>query len=75
MLKGLRETSERQELAGQPTVLFVPDNLREFVARFVRHRISNIHVLAFSEIPDNKQVKIVATVGGGAQATTGGQQT
>jgi flagellar biosynthesis protein FlhA len=75
MLKALRETSERQELAGQPTVLLVPDNLREFLARFVRHRISNIHVLAFSEIPDNKQVKIIATVGGGAKAATGVQQT
>ena len=64
MLKALRETHERQQTAGKPTVLLVPDGLRDFLARLVRQSISAAHVLAFSEIPENKQLRIVAAIGG-----------
>jgi flagellar biosynthesis protein FlhA len=63
MLRALKESAERQEAIGQPAVLLVPDGLREFLARFVRHSIKALHVLAFGEVPDDKQVKIVASVG------------
>ncbi len=66
MIQSLRRACERQELAGEAPVLLVADNLREFVSRLVRQSIKSVHVLAFSEIPDNKQLKIVATVGGNA---------
>ncbi len=66
MLKSLKETCERQEIAGQPSILVVPDNLREFLSRFVRHSAPGLNVLAFSEIPENKQVKIIASAGGEA---------
>ena len=66
MLQSLKETAERLELTGQPAVLVVPDGLRDFLARFVRSNVRNVHVLSFSEVPENKQVKIVATVGGPA---------
>jgi flagellar biosynthesis protein FlhA len=68
MLKALKETVKRQEMAGQPAVLLTPDLLRDFLARFVRQSISNIHVLAYGEIPENKQVRIIATVGGSIAA-------
>jgi len=42
----------------------VSQAVRTLLARFVRHSIPGLHVLAFNEIPDNKQVKIMATVGG-----------
>jgi len=32
-------------------------------ARFVRHTISSLRVLAYSEIPDNKRIQVVATIG------------
>ena len=63
MLKALQNASEKQEALGQPAILLVPDNLREFLARFVRHSIRGMHVLAFGEVPDNKQIKILSTVG------------
>ncbi len=64
MLKALHETHERQQIEGKPTILLVPDGLRDFLARLVRQSISAVHVLAFSEIPEDKQLRIVAAIGG-----------
>lgn len=61
--KSLIEETQRQEAEGRPAVLLVSQPVRTLMARFVRHSIPNLHVLAFNEIPDNKQVKIMATVG------------
>ncbi|NOX76122.1 MAG: flagellar biosynthesis protein FlhA [Gammaproteobacteria bacterium] len=61
--KSLIEQTQRQEAAGRPAVLLVSQAVRTLLARFVRHSIPSLHVLAFNEIPDNKQVKIMATVG------------
>ncbi len=63
LIQSIREAAERQEIQGQPAVLLVPDGLRDFMARFVRHSVKNIHVLAFAEVPENRQIKIVANVG------------
>ncbi len=61
---GLAEKAQEREAAGEPAVLLVPAPLRPLLARFVRHTVSGLHVLSYNEIPDNKQVRIVATVGG-----------
>ncbi len=63
MHQGLVQVTQKQEMAGQPAVLLVSAPLRELLARFVRHTIPMLHVLAYTEVPDNKQLKIVATVG------------
>lgn len=59
----LRDVHAKQELAGHPSILLVPNNLREFLARFVRQSVKGMHVVGFNEVPDNKQLRIVATVG------------
>ena len=64
--QSLREAHEKQELTGQPSVLLVPANLREFLARFVRQSVKGMHVISFNEVPDDKQLRIVATVGDGS---------
>ncbi len=61
--RALLETTQKQDLAGQPSVLLVSDAIRTLLARFVRHGIPNLHVLAFREVPEDKRLKIVATVG------------
>ena len=61
--KSLAEVTQRQETAGQPAVLLVPPGLRAMLARFLRHAVPGLTVLAYNEIPGNKQVRIVATVG------------
>lgn len=64
LVESLKESCERQEVTGQPTVLLVPDGLREMIARFVRHSIPRLNVLSFSEIPENRQIKIIGSIGG-----------
>lgn len=59
----LVQSVQRQELAGQPAILLVPMPLRLPLAKLVRHSISGLHVLAYNEIPDTKQIRIIATVG------------
>jgi len=61
--KSLVEVTQRQESAGQPAVLLVPPGLRAMLARFLRHSVPGLTVLAYNEIPGSKQVRIVATVG------------
>jgi len=63
MLQSLKEAHDRQELAGNPSVLLVPDGLREFISRFARHGIKGLHVLGYNEVPGTTQIRIVATVG------------
>lgn len=61
--KGLAESAQGQEIVGKPAVLLTSPQLREMMARFVKHSIPGLSVLSYSEIPDDKQLKIVATVG------------
>ncbi|MBF0264419.1 MAG: flagellar biosynthesis protein FlhA [Gammaproteobacteria bacterium] len=59
----LLESSHNQESMGQPAVLLVSGTVREMLSRFVKHSIPQLNVLAYNEVPDTMQIKIVATVG------------
>ncbi|WP_407071180.1 flagellar biosynthesis protein FlhA [Thiopseudomonas denitrificans] len=61
--QSLVEAAQRQEMQGQPVILLVAGQIRAMMSRFARMAVPNMHVLAYQEIPDNKQVTIVATVG------------
>jgi flagellar biosynthesis protein FlhA len=61
--RSLVEAAQRQEMLGKPAVLLVAGPVRAMLSRFARLAVPNIHVLAYQEIPDNKQVTIVSTVG------------
>jgi flagellar biosynthesis protein FlhA len=61
--QALLDTAQKQELVGQPAVLLVPDVIRVMLARFTRHGIPGLQVLAFSEIPEDKKLKVIATIG------------
>ncbi len=78
MHRALAESAQRQEAAGQPAILLVSPPIRPWLARLVRHSIPNLHVLAYNEIPDNKQIKVVANIGQdtpGIGVQQGGDQT
>ena len=62
--KAISESAQQQELAGKPAVLLVVAPLRPGVAKFMRPITDSLHVLSYQEIPDTKQVTVVATVGG-----------
>ncbi|QBQ53504.1 flagellar biosynthesis protein FlhA [Nitrosococcus wardiae] len=59
----LKESTQRQEAAGKPAILLVQGALRAWLARFVHHTIPELKVLSYNEIPEDKQVRIVASVG------------
>lgn len=63
MHKSLQESTQKMEMEGQTAVLLVSSYVRPWLARFVRHSISGLHVLAYNEIPADRQIKVVSTVG------------
>ena len=62
--RSLGEAVQAQEAAGRPAVLLVTTQLRPAMAQFVRNSMDQLHVLAYQEIPDNKSITIVASIGG-----------
>ncbi|GJM05960.1 MAG: flagellar biosynthesis protein FlhA [marine bacterium B5-7] len=63
LVQSLREACEKQELAGQPSVLLVADNMRELMVQLIRFSIPRLNILAFNEVPENKAIRIVNTIG------------
>ncbi|WP_165680221.1 flagellar biosynthesis protein FlhA [Metapseudomonas otitidis] len=61
--RSLVDAAQRQEMLGKPAILLVAGPIRSMMSRFARLAVPTMSVLAYQEIPDNKQVTIVATVG------------
>jgi flagellar biosynthesis protein FlhA len=61
--RSLEECVRRQEMAGDPAVLLVPALLRPVLARLARHGIQGLHVLGYHEIPDDKRLRVLSSVG------------
>ncbi len=59
----LKQAAENQQARGEPTVLLVSQSLRHFLARMVRHAIPGLQVLSYDEVPDDKQLRVVASIG------------
>ncbi|MBD1389849.1 flagellar biosynthesis protein FlhA [Neiella sp. HB171785] len=63
MQRSLQDVAQQQELAGQPAILLTSGVLRNTLARFIKNTIPSMRVLAYQEIPDDKQIKIVSSIG------------
>jgi flagellar biosynthesis protein FlhA len=63
MHENLKEVAQRQEMTGETAILVVQAGLRNWISRFVRHAIPGMFVLSYNEIPDDKQIRIIANVG------------
>ncbi len=61
--QSLASAAQKQEMLGKPLILLVAAPLRMMLARFVRHSVPDMRVLAYTEVPDNKQISIDASVG------------
>ncbi len=64
--QALLETCQQQEIANEPSVLLVSSELRPWLARMLRTMLPRLKVLAYNEVAENKQLKVVASIGGGA---------
>ncbi len=58
-----RDLMQRMESQGASAVLLVSAPLRQFLARLLARSAPRLRVLSYAEIPDQKQVKITATLG------------
>jgi len=63
MFKSLEQVAAQQEVANQPAILVVAPALRLWLSQLVKHSIAGMNVLSYSEIPDSKSIKVVASVG------------
>ena len=63
ILSGLNDTSELLSAQGKPTILIVAPQIRQHVSRFVRAQLPSVNVLSFVELPENRNVEIVQTIG------------
>ena len=61
--KSLQQASQQQELEGEPAVLLTSGMLRPVQSRFLKYSVAGLHVLSYQEVPDDKQIKIVSSVG------------
>ncbi|HFE49051.1 MAG TPA: flagellar biosynthesis protein FlhA, partial [Chromatiaceae bacterium] len=64
----LREAALQQEREGNEVIVLVVAGVRAWLARFMRHSGIDGHALSYNEIPDNRRVKVVATIGPQEQA-------
>ncbi len=63
--RSVTEAAAQQEAEGAPAVLVVAPEIRAWIASWLRGAVRNLTVLAFTEIPDNRRIRVVATVGKG----------
>ena len=62
LFKALAENTAEVENQGLPAVLVVSPGIRPWLSKIIRHRLSDLTVLSYSEIPEDQAVKVVATV-------------
>lgn len=63
LFKSLEKVVRKQEMSNQPAILVVAPPLRLWISQLVKHAIAGLSVLSYSEIPDNKKIRVVAAVG------------
>lgn len=61
----LKEESQKIEIEGQAPVLLVAPQIRAQLARLFRYSLPSLAILAYSEVPENRQISVVANVGQG----------
>ena len=63
LLKQTADMAQRQESIGLPPVLLVPPALRWVLARFLRRSVPSLKVIANSEVPENRIIRVTGMVG------------
>jgi flagellar biosynthesis protein FlhA len=64
LLREARSAVQAQENLGFPTVLLVPGQIRDLMARFLKRTLPQLKVLSQDEVPGFKTVRVTAVVGG-----------
>tara|TARA_B110000008_G_scaffold274537_1_gene310475 strand:+ start:2893 stop:4965 length:2073 start_codon:yes stop_codon:yes gene_type:complete len=62
LFQALTTNSQDVENQGHPAVLVVSPAIRPWLAKIIKHRISDLTVLSYGEIPEDQAVNVVATI-------------
>jgi flagellar biosynthesis protein FlhA len=63
LIQQVMQASGKLEADGHNPVLLVAGSVRLFLSRLLRGRMSNFYILAYDEIPPNRSIRVVATIG------------
>jgi flagellar biosynthesis protein FlhA len=63
LLRQVEVAVQQQEQLGLPAVLLVPAPLRMLLARFLRRAAPQLKVISHAEVPDSKNIKVMAVLG------------
>jgi flagellar biosynthesis protein FlhA len=64
LLQDANRAVDSMDALGKPSVLLVPDRLRSGMARLFRRTVPRLKLLAHSEIPESRTIRVTATLGG-----------
>ncbi len=60
--QSLADCAKQQEARNEPAVVLVPGQVRAALARLVRHSVPGLSVLAYTEVPEDKRLKLIGTI-------------
>ncbi len=63
ILERAGELMQQMEAGGMQPVLLAMAPMRSFLARFLARTAPRMRVLSYAEVPDNKRIRVVATLG------------
>ena len=63
LLRQTANAAQRQEDIGLPPVLLVPPQLRWLLSRFLRRAVPSLHVIANTEVPEGRILRVTSMVG------------
>jgi flagellar biosynthesis protein FlhA len=59
----LKEEIQKIEMDGKVAILLVAPQIRAQLARLFKFSLPNVNILAYSEIPENRKISVVASIG------------
>jgi flagellar biosynthesis protein FlhA len=54
---------QNAEERGNPAVMVVSPKIRPWLSRILRQRLGNLSVLAYTEIPEDQEIRVIGRVG------------
>ena len=63
LTRTIGEAATQQRDAGLPAVLVVSPEIRTWLGRLLRHTVPDLHVLSYPEIPEDRMVRVIASIG------------
>jgi len=61
--ESLSQCVQQQQAQGEPAIVLVPGPIRAALARLLRYSVPALSVLAYGEIPEDRRLKLLGTVG------------